>query len=125
MNFDLKTPCKNCPFRTDETGIRFACKDRAREIAEQAYRQGFPCHLSAVLLEETEYDDGGYVPGENTQHCAGAIMMFMKDQNDSWPGVDNDEDLVERLWDQMDWDAPVFESEEDFVQASTLREEMK
>ncbi len=118
MKFDLKTPCKNCPFRTDDTAIRFACEDRAREIAEQAFRNGFPCHLSAVLLE-LNGDEEGYVPGENTQHCAGAIIMFMKDQNDSWPGVDNDEDLVERLWDQMDWDAPVFESEEDFIQAST------
>ena len=117
MHFDLKTPCKNCPFRTDDTGIRFACKERAEEIAEQAYRNGFPCHLSAVLMT-SGYEEEGYFPGENTQHCAGAIMMFMKDQNDTWPGVDNDEELVERLWDQMDWDAPVFESEEDFIQAS-------
>lgn len=34
MRFDLKTPCKNCPFRTDDTAIRFSCRERAEEIEE-------------------------------------------------------------------------------------------
>lgn len=119
MLYDLKKPCKNCPFRTDETRITFASAERAEDIAEQAYRRGFPCHLSAVHEEETEYSPGGFVPGENTQHCAGALIMFMRQGETAWPGVDNDEDLVERLWDQLNvWTSPVFDSEEDFINAN-------
>ena len=117
MKFDLKTPCKNCPFRNDETRITFACEERAREIAESAYRNGFPCHLSAVLVEVNE-DESGYSVGRDTQHCAGAIIMFLLDGNDTWPGIDNDEELAERLGEQMDFNAPVFETEEAFIEAN-------
>lgn len=123
MRFDLKKPCKNCPFRTDETRIKFSCAERAEEIAESAYRNGFPCHLSAKHLEDDETSDGesgGFVFGENTQHCVGAIIMFLKEGMNEcgWPGIDNDEDLAEQLAQQIDWDAPVFESEEDFIEAN-------
>lgn len=125
MRFDLKAPCKNCPFRTDDTGIRFATRDRAAEIAESAYRYGFPCHLSAVDTSEdedgNENPNGGFEFGPSTQHCAGALIMFMKDDNSCWPGIDNDEELVERLWDQLDFSSPVFESEEEFCNASPKR----
>ena len=122
MNYDLKTPCKNCPFSTTESAIRFQCSERAAEIAEQAYRNGFPCHLSADFVEEEEDfgEEGGYVPGENTQHCVGAILMFLKEDGcDPWPGIDNDEELMERLSNQVDWSAPVFDSEQEFIEASS------
>ena len=32
--FRLKRPCKHCPFRNDETRIRFRCRDRAVEILQ-------------------------------------------------------------------------------------------
>ena len=128
MRFDLKTPCKNCPFRTDETRITFAGPKRAEEIAESAYRNGFPCHLSAVdtseLYEGTELEGlcGGYEFGENTQHCAGAIIMFLNDSWGSpWPGIGNNEDLMETLEAQMDMTAPVFQSEEEFIAANPGR----
>ena len=60
MKFDLKTPCKNCPFMNTKDGIKFACRERAEEIEEQAYRNGFPCHLSAVDTSD-EDEDGGFV----------------------------------------------------------------
>lgn len=78
MRFDLKTPCKNCPFRSDATAIRFACRERAQEIEESAYRNGFPCHLSAVDTSDEDEENGGYTFGENTQHCAGYIIMQLK-----------------------------------------------
>jgi hypothetical protein len=112
----LKRPCKNCPFTPTETRIRFACKVRAEEIAESAYRNGFPCHLSAVDTSDDDEERGGYVFGEKTQHCAGAIMMFLRDQSgDPWPGIGNDEELAELLERYMDWKAPHYESEEDFI----------
>jgi hypothetical protein len=115
--FKLKKPCKNCPFAPTPDRIVFACRERAEEIAEGAYRNGFPCHLSAHDTSgERDDGEGGYEFGEKTQHCAGALMMFVKDGNESgWPGIDNDEALAEKLWGHMDWKAPHYESEQDFI----------
>ena len=117
--FDLKTPCKNCPFRRNETRIRFGTRERAEEIEEQAYRYGFPCHLSAVMDQDCTGEDRGYVFGAETQHCAGYLAMQLHGGPASpWPGIDNDEELMDRLAQQMDWDAPVFESVDDFLDAN-------
>lgn len=119
--YQLKRPCKNCPFAPTKTRITFSCRERAEEIADQAYRNGFPCHLSAVDTSEDE-EDGGYVFGANTQHCVGAIMMFLC-ENSEWPGIFNDEELADRLRDHVDWTAPHFETEEDFINANLGRRE--
>ena len=66
MRFDLTTPCKNCPFRTDSTRITFAARERAEEIEEQAYRRGFPCHVSADLNEDPQSGEEGFVFGPQT-----------------------------------------------------------
>lgn len=116
--FKLKRPCKHCPFAPTKTRIVFSCKERAEEIAESAYRNGFPCHESATCVEDDNGDSNGYVFGPKTQHCAGAIMMFIRDSHTAWPGLDNDEDLVEKLEAHMDWKAPHFETEEDFIAAN-------
>jgi hypothetical protein len=89
VRLQLAKPCKNCPFSVAETRIRFSCRERAEEIEEQAYRNGFPCHLSATLDEDDE--DGGYEFGPNTQHCVGAALMFLNAGYDTWPGIDNRE----------------------------------
>lgn len=115
MRFDLKTPCKNCPFGIGETRIKFRCRERAEEIAEHAYRNGFPCHLSAMIDEDD--DDAGYEFGPNTQYCAGHAGTLINGYYTEWPGVDNDDELVERLAGQIDLDA-CFESEEAFISAN-------
>ena len=117
--YDLKRPCKHCPFRTDETAIRFRCRERAKEIEESAYRYGFPCHESADHIEDDEAPDGqgGFIFGENSQHCVGAIIMFIKAGYTGWPGIDNDEELYNRLCYQVDLEAPVFDDEEEFFAA--------
>lgn len=124
MRYDLKTPCKNCPFRSDGTAIRFSCRDRAAEIEESAYRNGFPCHLSAELIEDDKTWDGesgGYVAGENTQHCVGYIILQLKDSGGGspWPGIDNDDSLLERLEGAVNLDAPVFDSVDDYLAANS------
>jgi hypothetical protein len=118
QGYQLKRPCKNCPFAPTKTRIKFSCKERAEEIAESAYRNGFPCHLSATHIEEDDYGEGGFVFGEKTQHCVGAIMMFLADGNEGWPGISNDEELAERLRDYVDWKAPHYETEQDFIDAT-------
>lgn len=122
MRFDLKTPCKNCPFRNDKTRIVFAARSRAEEIEESAYRHGFPCHRSAELVDDDENDDeNGYHAGENSQHCIGYIIMQLKENGNSpWPGIDNDDDLINRIEDRLDdyWNLPVFNSTEEFFEAN-------
>lgn len=118
--YQLKRPCKNCPFAPTPTRITFRCAERAEEIAESAYRNGFPCHLSATFIEDDGDDEcgsGGYVFGEKTQHCVGAIMMFLS-ENSEWPGIYNDDELADRLRDYVDWTAPHFETEQDFIEAN-------
>ena len=118
--YDLRTPCRNCPFRSDETRIRFSCRERAEEIEESAYRNGFPCHLSAELVEDDEeWESNGYVFGDATQHCAGYILMQLHESSgDAWPGMGNDEELLERLEQRMNLEAPVFHSIEEFLAAN-------
>lgn len=113
MRFDLKTPCRNCPFRTDDTAIRFSCRERAEEIEETAYRYGFPCHLSAELNEDDE--DGGFEFGAETQHCAGALIMYLRDGggNVVWERLAEEEQ--ERISSRLDFSAPVFEGPEEFL----------
>ncbi len=119
MKYDLKTPCKNCPFRNDKTRIVFACRKRAEEIERQAYYNGFPCHLSADLIEGNEYGEDGFVEGEGTQHCVGYIIMMFHEGQSYWPGIGNNEKLVTLLRDKMDWkDAPVFRCSDDFFDAN-------
>lgn len=118
MKFDLKAPCKNCPFRNDDTAIRFTCRERAEEIEESAYRNGFPCHLSADFIEDDdgEYEQGGYVFGENTQHCAGALLMYLLDgSGGNIPFERLSEAQQERVAKTLTWEAPVWEGPDQFL----------
>ncbi len=114
MRFDLKTPCKNCPFRTDEMAIRFACRDRAEEIEESAYRNGFPCHLSADLIEDDDGESDGYVFGETTQHCAGATIMYLEGGGNV-PFQNLTDAEQDRVAARLDISAPVFQGEGAFL----------
>ncbi len=121
MKFDLKKPCKNCPFGNTRTRITFVSRERAEEIEESAYRNGFPCHLSADDTSD-EDEDGGFVFGENTQHCVGALLMHLKDgESGNVPFTNLDEDEQDLIRDRLDWSAPVFESVEAFLDANTER----
>jgi hypothetical protein len=118
MRYELKIPCKNCPFRTDATAIRFTCRDRAEQIEENTYRNGFPCHLTAHDTSDEDEENGGYEATENSQHCVGYLIMAMKDGYDSTPGTNNSTSLFDRLRNRVNFDAPVFDSIEDFLAAN-------
>jgi len=69
-DYNLKRPCKNCPFRTDVPG--YLTRARAQEIAESiANGAEFPCHETTVYDEET--DD--MREGPKSQNCAGSLIM--------------------------------------------------
>lgn len=121
MKFDLRTPCKNCPFRTDAPAIRFAARERAEEIEESAYRNGFPCHLSANYTGDDD-EDGGYVFGENTQHCAGALIMYAE-SGGNVPFEHLPDRQQDRVLARLDFNAPVWENEQTFLDSYGEREE--
>ena len=122
VKYDMVRPCTNCPFRNDDTAIRFADRERAEEIEESAYRHGFPCHTTAELVEHDDdhlFQQDGFYFGENSQHCVGYIIMNFKSGHDCWPGLENDDDLAARLQDRVDWNAPVFGNAEEFFEANS------
>jgi len=114
MKYNLKRPCKHCPFRND---IRpFLRPDRAEEIADSLVRGEFPCH------ETLDYSDCGNDSApqdtEKTAHCAGALIMLEHMERPSQMMR-----ICERLgmYDhrQLDMTSPVFTSADDFIHAQT------
>ncbi|WP_109479206.1 DUF6283 family protein [Paraburkholderia sp. C35] len=71
MNFDLKKPCAQCPFRTDvEPYLR---TERVEELCDAIVRHDktFQCHKTL-----THDDEGRALPTDKDQHCAGALIML-------------------------------------------------
>ena len=125
MRFDLKRPCEHCPFVNNDTRITFACRSRAEEIEEIAYREGFVCHKHAEYVENND-GEGQYEFGHdgNSQHCAGALYMYLQNGSGNVPwewAIDENPELEERWWQRADLKAlaSVFESEEAFMDANT------
>ena len=73
MKFDLKKPCADCPFRTDVTP--YLHLERAEEIVDGLthQQQTFTCHKT-----NSQSDDGETIETEDSQHCAGALIMLEK-----------------------------------------------
>lgn len=119
MNFDLKTPCKDCPFRSD---ISFALRpERAREITASLLRgESFPCHKT------TKFDDDGepVLNNKKEQHCAGALIFLERQERPNQMMR-----IAERLggYDmrKLDMDAPVFNSSAAMVRHLTKLQKEK
>ncbi len=129
MKFDLKRACTNCPFMNIPERITFAARERAEEIEETAYRQGFPCHEHAEWIEaDDDYlGDGGagWKRDGSTQHCWGSLAMHLQNGGSiPWErAIEDDEDLEQRWWDRADPKALrlVFKNEDEFLDANTNR----
>lgn len=110
MKYDLISPCGNCPFRCDVPG--FLSEERAQEIAESITRrqQTFSCH------KMNEFDDEGEpIESENSQHCAGALIMLEKmEQPNQMMRVCERLGMYDRR--KLRMDAPVFDDAEEFVE---------
>lgn len=73
MNFDLKRPCAECPFRRDIPG--YLTGARAREIANAVLDGStFPCHHTTETIE-TDDGESDCVATAESQHCAGALIL--------------------------------------------------
>lgn len=76
MNYNMSTPCPQCPFRSDIPG--YLTPGRVREIAQSVLNQkSFPCHKTT---ESCEDDDGGcdMRETEDSEQCAGAEIFAAK-----------------------------------------------
>jgi hypothetical protein len=112
MKFDLKKPCANCPFRNDRPDQEgWLGEERAADIIDAITRlQGtFSCHKT-----NGHDDEGEAIVNENSQHCAGALIMLEHNQEPNQMMR-----IMERLgfYDRtkLDMDAPVFKSYDEFV----------
>ena len=113
MHFQLITPCKNCPFRTD---IKAYLKpQRVEEICDSLIykQQSFPCHKT------TKDDDGNTCETPNSQHCAGALIFLEKqDRPNQMMRIAERLGLYNRH--KLDMDAPVFDDEHEMIDAQKI-----
>lgn len=113
MNYNLKSPCDQCPF-LKVGGVKHLGASRAREIAMcMASTPGatFSCHKTV------DYGDDEPREAKGTQHCAGALL-FMEKVN---PAGNQMARIVERLglYDRTKLDGAelVFDSVTEMVEA--------
>ena len=125
MRFDLKKPCEHCPFANTPTRITFACRERAEEIEEMAYREGFVCHKHSEHREGPDGESDGYHFRDDgsSQHCFGALAMYIRDGGANVPwehAIDEDPELETRWWSRANPAAieSCFEDEEEFLKAN-------
>lgn len=111
MKFSMKTPCPECPFRSDVKP--YLRVERVEEIIEAItdHQQTFACHKT------TKFDDyGEHLSSASEQHCAGALIFLerIKRPNQMMR-------IMERLGEydrtRLDMDAPVYEDPDAMIDA--------
>ena len=111
MKFDLKSPCDNCPFRND---INFYLHpERRQEIADSLLNDHtFPCH-------KTTPETSSNKDIKKIQHCAGALIVMLK-SGEIWDNFLFRLAAISKMLkpEEMDMQAPVFGSLNDFVKNS-------
>lgn len=129
MRFDLKRACKHCPFANTEHRIKFRGRERAEEIEESAYRNGFVCHEHGESRED-EHDENGeshdgitFRQDGTSQHCFGALAMHLKNSGGGtvpFEWANHDGKLEERWWKRVDMKDvdKIFDNEEEFFKAN-------
>lgn len=113
MNYDRKTPCDNCPFRSDKS---FALRDgRVREIEESLVRGEFPCHKT------TTYDeDGDLHATAKSQHCAGALILLEKlNQPSQMMRISERVGMYDRS--KLDMGAPVYDDFDEMEEGCRMK----
>jgi hypothetical protein len=114
MKFNLKKPCKDCPFRSDIN--IYLTLPRVLEICRSLVNGGtFPCHKTTESRE-----DGELEATEKSEHCAGALI-FLEKQNMPNQMMRIAERL--RLYDRtkLDMDAPIYNNQKEW--AAQFKEE--
>jgi hypothetical protein len=113
--FRLRTPCPDCPFRTDRRA--YLRPGRAEQIGRDLafYGEAFPCHKT--LDYDREDEDGQPEMTDKTAQCAGAMILLTK--------IGRTSQIMQvgarfGWFDarQLDLGAPVFDTMEEFVLAN-------
>src|SRR4051812_48715851 len=77
--YGLRTPCSNCPFRTDIAP--YITEARVREIEHSLVRSEFPCHKTVKHREDEYEEEGlGHIPSKDEMHCAGALILMEREE---------------------------------------------
>ena len=75
-HISLKTPCKECPFRSDKAFIPLG-QNRIEGIVNHIRQDGyFPCHKSTT--HEEQEDGQEMILQDKSFWCAGALAMLEK-----------------------------------------------
>lgn len=108
MHYNRQTsPCSLCPFRNDAGRLRVSA-ERLESMASGA----FACHKTCDLDDES----GEYVPNEESNHCAGALIFLEKqDAPHQMMRIMERIGLYDRT--KLDMNAPVFGSLDEVIQA--------
>lgn len=121
MKFNLKTPCKDCPFRNDITP--YLNKGRVKEILIALTEQDktFSCHKTVNYDDidlDVEYNKTiEHKPDENESHCAGALILLVKTQT-IYTNVLFRLAVMSKMLDlnKLDLKAPIFNSFKEFIE---------
>lgn len=124
LNFKLKKPCKNCPFRSDLPAHLkgWLGKPRSEQIALDVLKRGanFACHKTTTHSNDGDENRSGYLYTEKESQCAGAAIMQIKADNPSqWMQVSERLGFDTGVKD-LDLDSPVFENPEQFIEFHSL-----
>lgn len=124
LNFKLKKPCKNCPFRSDLPAHLkgWLGKPRSEQIALDVLKRGanFACHKTTTHSNDGDENRSGYLYTEKESPCAGAAIMQIKADNPSqWMQVSERLGFDTGVKD-LDLDSPVFENPEQFIEFHSL-----
>ncbi|MDO4897599.1 MAG: DUF6283 family protein [Moraxella sp.] len=115
MKFELKRPCKDCPFRNDKPHQQgWLGEKRAMEIYENLLDGGcFPCHKTHDYLKD---DGNGFTHQEGHQFCAGALIM-LENENKTAHNQALRVAMRLRLYDPdgLDMSSPVFNNGDEFI----------
>ena len=109
----MTTPCKRCPFRNDIEP--YLPGERVEEIinAITCMDQTFTCHETTV-----EDDEGELQTTSDSQHCAGALIFLEKGEGNPNQMMRIAERLQMYDRHKLNMDAPVYEGEEEMVDAA-------
>lgn len=112
MRFNLKKPCRDCPFKNDRSFIGLSA-DRKQEIVDSIVKDIAPFTCHKTILHD---DDGEGYATDNTEHCAGAAILLEKNAR---PGAYLQ--VAARLGvydpDKLDMGSPVFDTFDEFVES--------
>ena len=114
--YTLKSPCKDCPFRSDVA--RYLSPERAQEIMRESYEDSnFYCHKTVDYSDDS---DGRIA--EKSRVCAGFLVTMEKEGRANQPTR-----IAERigLYDraEMDMDAPTYDSMQEWVRSYSREDE--